>query len=782
MGNCSEQHRQEWAALWFARSGVDESRLEHGQEGSVSWWGGTMDSGTDVSVQGGSSSLELDLKLLVACHLRGRHLVNFIKSQPGGLRGIMEADVGQNRLGVPSDNFFQFLRVVLAHAGQYLGAVCHVEGAGCGCGCGITGNHRNTQVDLEGDVSGEKGVVHHGLHWYGFTGVFNDDGFSEDHPPSLAFRFYRLVRDCKSEVEPVADEFTFCLPYPLDPLLVLRGASSGRVSNRFSLSKDLTDREEGMTSDDEILQLRDRAGWERSDKDCSFAALCGEVQLFKALSVLEKSAKHGRHHVCFFLAFWMLQHLRGLFHQPAGSPNFFFRKFKVDVYIHLAKAMAVFFLPFDLAISCLTLADGSAALPGGDVHASNMFANQWQMAAARHAVLVAYGLYSEAAAVFVRMLGRIPVCSLYYDELVIDHMLSQLNHALDILLEMYVSVLMHKFCDPDRNCWDPDSNSSTKLERILGQLKRTLYGRLAEENVSKSLRVNLRSTLNLLPLFEEAGKKIKFPATHRSLSTEQERDRDAQRNRAFINAHSALRFNAPLRPESRLLAARLSSTFAEVVPMYGSQMSHRPNYVTFMQNMTEDKGVCSTSGETWWSQGRPLADRLYAGLVFYLLWHGPTKKEPFWPEWDPTLAGPPSLESHLAAQETRDYVSRLRHATIREQWRVGQLVRKLYMNNTDSRHPRIPLISLFLYYFSKEKFIPPLGAEHTNTTASCVAIAAAQSVSLHQSSSELFAGTDDAGGSGSSGSFLSHVLNRDSLLTQDVLDFGRRAVRWTEEF
>jgi hypothetical protein len=140
-----------------------------------------------------------------------------------------------------------------------------------------------------------------------------------------------------------------------------------------------------------------------------------------------------------------------------------------------------------------------------------MFANQWQMAAARHAVLVAYGLYSEAAAVFVRSLGRIPVCSLYYDELVIDHMLSQLNHALDILLEMYVSVLMHKFCDPDRNCWDPDSNSSTKLERILGQLKRTLYGRLAEENVSKSLRVNLRSTLNLLPLFEEAGQSLHEP-------------------------------------------------------------------------------------------------------------------------------------------------------------------------------------------------------------------------------------------------------------------------------
>jgi hypothetical protein len=344
---------------------------------------------------------------------------------------------------------------------------------------------------------------------------------------------------------------------------------------------------------------------------------------------------------------------------------------------------------------------------------------------------------------------------------------------------MYVSVLMHKFCDPDRNCWDPDSNSVTKFERILGQLKRTLYGRLAEENVSKSLCVNLRSTLNLLPLFEQTGEKIKFPATHRSLSVVQERDREALQTRAFLNAHAALRFNAPLRSESRLLAARLSTTFAEVVPPAGSQMSHRPNYVAFMQNLTEDKGVCSTSKETWWSQGRPLADHLYAGLVFYLLWQGPTKKEPFWPEWDPAIAGPPSWESHLAAQETRDYVNQQRHATIREQWRVGQLLRKLYETNTDSRHPRIPLVHLFLYYFSEEKFIQPLGGgEHTNTMASCVAIAAAQNLSLHQSSSELFAGTGDE----SCGSFLSHVLKQDSLLTQDMLDFGRRAIRWTEEF
>jgi hypothetical protein len=240
MGNCSEEHRQDWVALWQAQSGVivghdDESLLEHGQEGSVGWWGGDMDAGTAVSAgQTCRGSLESDFKLLVACHLRGRHLVRFIKSQPGGIKGIMEADVGQGRLGVPLEHFFHLLRVIMAQASQYLGAVCHLEGAGCGCGCGITFAHREVALTLELElaafelaVAGETGVIHHRLHWYGFTSIFNDAGFSEMHPPSLAFRYYCLVRASKADAD---GEIEFILPYPLDPALVLMGASSGKMS------------------------------------------------------------------------------------------------------------------------------------------------------------------------------------------------------------------------------------------------------------------------------------------------------------------------------------------------------------------------------------------------------------------------------------------------------------------------------------------------------------------------------------------------------------------------
>jgi hypothetical protein len=69
-----------------------------------------------------------DLKLLVAGFLRGRHLRRFIERQPGGLLDLMQADVGQGGLGVPSYKFFQVLLAVTSHTGLYVGATGNMEG------------------------------------------------------------------------------------------------------------------------------------------------------------------------------------------------------------------------------------------------------------------------------------------------------------------------------------------------------------------------------------------------------------------------------------------------------------------------------------------------------------------------------------------------------------------------------------------------------------------------------------------------------------------------------
>ncbi len=181
--------------------------------------------------------------------------MGFIKSQPGSVMGIMEADMGQGKLGIPSDHFFQLLRVIMAQAGQYVGAVGHLEGASCRCG--ISQCHREMALHLKlwlavftEAVSGSRGVFHHGLHWCRFTGVFNTKGFSERHWLSLSFCFYCLVWAAIREV--IHDEVKFCLPYPLDLLLILWGASLGHISNRFSLDEVTAQREKKLTDNNQV--------------------------------------------------------------------------------------------------------------------------------------------------------------------------------------------------------------------------------------------------------------------------------------------------------------------------------------------------------------------------------------------------------------------------------------------------------------------------------------------------------------------------------------------------
>ncbi len=164
--------------------------------------------------------------------------------------------------------------------------------------------------------------------------------------------------------------------------------------------------------------------------------------------------------------------------------------------------MSVFLMPFDLAISWLALAVGASIAASGAPYTSNLFTNDWQMMCARQVVLVSYRLAREAAAVFEKNVGRIPMRSLYYDQLVIQHVVGQLNFALNILHEVTVSAAMHKCCLISNRCWDPRSGSESKLRQVLDKLKRTIYGRLAENGLSKLLRVNLQAVLGLLPLLK----------------------------------------------------------------------------------------------------------------------------------------------------------------------------------------------------------------------------------------------------------------------------------------
>jgi hypothetical protein len=246
----------------------------------------------------------------------------------------------------------------------------------------------------------------------------------------------------------------------------------------------------------------------------------------------------------------------------------------------------------------------------------------------------------------------------------------------------------------------------------------------------------------------------------------------------FLVANGALRTDDLFRPDAHLLDICLVIPFADIVPTGGNNPSL---YQVFIKRQLQDVSAYSTSSQTGWKAGQPLADRLYATLVFYLLWQGPTPWDDFWPDW-PVNVFPPSHNAFIAAQAKRDEGERQREAKAREQALLAVKTLRLYEPNTNDRHTCVFLLRRLLHYFPSEHFIRPNVLEHVNSTAECSVAQAAHHFCFQQSSSQLFAGTEDAAGSVLHGSFLHHSLERDGEWVQEVLDFGQRAVRFLSHF
>jgi hypothetical protein len=175
-----------------------------------------------------------------------------------------------------------------------------------------------------------------------------------------------------------------------------------------------------------------------------------------------------------------------------------------------------------------------------------------------------------------------------------------------------------------------------------------IHGRLAESNVSERLRVNLLAVLKLLPLFELSMFRLRPGLIGRQLN-----DRLA---RAFRKAHLALRTDV-LDAEDRDLLSRtlLVHTFGGVVPAEGHRLVDREDYVDWINTelrAPERTWSVYVERNTSWKDGRAYADRLFAKLVFFSLWQGPTQLEPFWPAWPDRV--PPHPEEEQGLEEGLD--------------------------------------------------------------------------------------------------------------------------------
>jgi hypothetical protein len=245
-------------------------------------------------------------------------------------------------------------------------------------------------------------------------------------------------------------------------------------------------------------------------------------------------------------------------------------------------------------------------------------------------------------------LGRVPSSSHLYDQLVLSHVWLQLCLSLDLLLEMYVSLAMHKFCQAARECWDTGNNNRDLLEQTLARLERTVHGRLAEGSVSQRLRVNLEGVLRLLPLLKHSRYRLDQNGRWRPpacSSCPEENVRLAEkraRDRSLLDAHRAFwdgeRNPATLEtlpPYYHLTWYVFQIALSKVVPVDGvggdgDDGEGREKFTKFVKGEIFGRGGASCpKADTWMKSAASAADRLYAVTVFFALWHRPTQSEPF---------------------------------------------------------------------------------------------------------------------------------------------------------
>jgi hypothetical protein len=128
------------------------------------------------------------------------------------------------------------------------------------------------------------------------------------------------------------------------------------------------------------------------------------------------------------------------------------------------------------------------------------------------------------------------------------------------------------------------------------------------------------------------------------------------------------------------LDIRLFIPFSDIVPTAGNEPAL---YQAFIRRQALDIGAYSTSGPSGWKVGQPLADRLYAALIFYLLWQGPMLWDDFWPDW-PVDVGLPSHYAFVAAQAKCEESKQQCQAMVREQVLLAIKTLRLYEANTSN--------------------------------------------------------------------------------------------------
>jgi len=542
-----------------------ESLLEQSARGLAESWM-ELDCVVSELKAMGESPVGLPFKMHVAVYLRGRHLAEFMEHQPRGLYGLMMG---------PPQTFFRLL------------AACIGVSNGVFEDDGIRKRLRLVVNSFERECRSISQITYDVLHWHGLTNSFNNTMMCREDEATI--KYYRQLARRGTECN------KFDVPYPLPHELVMRGKDVEKDRKRqfvldscAFMSEFCRDR-----NPDAGAVARDRQGLERCDTwlGTGGEATPIEQQLILGLCCMAASAQSRRPHVVTFICFWLL--LGPHFSTKHLKEKIWRRKFRTDIYNHLAMALATFFVSSDVVFSCLDLAE------------QNVHANAWECALARQRVFASYGLYAEERATFEKWRQQVPVVSWIYDEMVMAHLGSQFHHLQESMLEVLVYKKIHRGCSPNSACFRDGNSYKADVEERMMRLLCVIHSTASGLNISDFLCANLCIALAIFKCHRVSFQWM-WSVTNN--------DAAAAAAAPVGTAASGL---AHLKLASRVLSSQTRHTLSRHLdPFLFPLPEGNMVWPDFIRNQLLADNRDSLF--TWWRNSRTWADRCYSLLFFYV--------------------------------------------------------------------------------------------------------------------------------------------------------------------
>lgn len=178
------------------------------------------------------------------------------------------------------------------------------------------------------------------------------------------------------------------------------------------------------------------------------------------------------------------------------------QRLRSDIYWFLGLALTTFYAKLDLPLACFAMAKQSVMN-----HCRIGPADTYRLALMYQSILVHYGHWHGAQAVFNQWFRLIPDSSWMFEELVLVHVKGIFSQVDDLLIECAITRAYHTSCTNtchNKHIREPVHKSIEKIN----ELKQRIHECLAKTHVTSNFQCSLQLILNACDVYQITCKKV----------------------------------------------------------------------------------------------------------------------------------------------------------------------------------------------------------------------------------------------------------------------------------